>query len=67
MFGPLNGVRSALVATAVFAAIIAFALGLPVAGVVILAGVAVHGLGWWWLYQRHRPTQDQPVEPGPIS
>ena len=68
MFGPLNGVRSALVATAVVSAIIAFALGWTIAGVVILTGVAVHGLGWWWLYQRHRPSApDHPIDPNPAS
>lgn len=57
MFGPLNGVRAALVAAAVVTAVIAFALGQPLAGGVLLAAVAVHGLGWWWLFSRRRDAQ----------
>lgn len=59
MFGPLNGVRAALVAAAVVTAIIAFALGQPLAGSFLLAGVAIHGAGWLWLYQRKRDDRPQ--------
>jgi ABC-type proline/glycine betaine transport system permease subunit len=50
MFGPLNGVRTALVIAAALAAIVSFVAGYPGAGLVLLAGVAVHGLGWLYLY-----------------
>jgi hypothetical protein len=50
MFGPLNGVRIALVAAAVIAAIAAFLTGYAAAGWVLLVGVAIHGLGWAYLY-----------------
>lgn len=53
MFGPLNGVRVALVAGAVLAAITALFSGYVAAGLVLLAGVALHGLGWLYLYN-HR-------------
>jgi len=49
MFGPLNGVRVALVACAVLAAIAAAAVGYWTAALVLLAGVAVHGAGWVYL------------------
>ena len=49
MYGPLNGVRAALVACAVLAAIAAGALGYWTAALVLLAGVAVHGAGWFYL------------------
>jgi hypothetical protein len=52
MFGPLNGVRVALVAAAVVASIAAFVVGSPLAGGVLLAGVAVHGAGWLYLYSK---------------
>lgn len=55
MFGPLNGVRVALVAGAILAAIAALATGYTVAGLVLLVGVAIHGLGWLYLYNQ-RPT-----------
>ncbi len=55
MFGPLNGVRTALVVAAGIAAVASFIVGAPFAGVVLLAGVIVHGLGWLYLYgQRSR-------------
>jgi hypothetical protein len=52
MFGPLNGVRVALVVAAVAASIAAFVVGSPVAGGVLLSGVAVHGAGWLYLYAK---------------
>lgn len=51
MFGPLNGVRTALVITVVIAAIAAAIVGQYVVAAVFAAGVAVHGLGWWYLYR----------------
>lgn len=60
MFGPLNGVRVALVITAVVAAIVSFALGYTAAGLVLIGGVLVHGLGWLYLYRHagYRSTPD---------
>jgi ABC-type proline/glycine betaine transport system permease subunit len=56
MFGPLNGVRTALVVAAGIAAIASFIVGAPIAGVVLLTAVLAHGLGWLYLYgQRPRP------------
>ncbi|MFQ5523332.1 MAG: hypothetical protein ACE5F5_07105 [Acidimicrobiia bacterium] len=52
MFGPLNGVRVALVAAAIFAAVAAFVAGYAAAGWVLLIGVAAHGLGWLYLYRQ---------------
>lgn len=54
MFGPLNGVRTALVALAALAALLALALGQWAMGLALLAGVAVHGYGWYYLYRRHQ-------------
>jgi hypothetical protein len=53
MFGPLNGVRVALVCFAIVAAIAALIAGYPMVTVVLLAGVALHGLGWLYLYRQH--------------
>lgn len=52
MFGPLNGVRSALVIAAFLTAILAAILGFWTASFVLLAAVAVHGLGWLYLWKR---------------
>lgn len=52
MFGPLNGVRIALVASAAVAALAAFIVGYPIVGIVLLAAVFVHGLGWLYLYKK---------------
>jgi hypothetical protein len=54
MFGPLNGVRTALVISAAIAALSAAAFGQWVMAGMLLAGVAVHGYGWWYLYKRHQ-------------
>lgn len=60
MFGPLNGVRSALVAAATIAALIALVAGFTVAGLVLLAGTAIHGLGWLFLYRQHTGESPPP-------
>ena len=49
MYGPLNGVRTALVVTAVLAGIAAAFLGEFLVAGVLAAAVGVHGLGWWYL------------------
>lgn len=49
MYGPLNGVRTALVVTAVVAGVAAAFLGEFLVSAVLAAGVGVHGLGWWYL------------------
>jgi hypothetical protein len=51
MFGPLNGVRTALVIVATLTAVAAAALGYWVAALVLAAAVAIHGLGWWYLWK----------------
>ena len=56
MFGPLNGVRVALVGLAVVAGLIAILAGYPGAALVLFAGVAVHGLGWLYLYRQRART-----------
>ncbi len=53
MFGPLNGVRVALVCFAAVAAVAGLIAGYPIVTVVLAAGVAVHGLGWLYLYREH--------------
>lgn len=62
VFGPLNGVRVALVSSAVVAALAALLVGYPAVAVVLLAGVAIHGLGWIYLY-RQRFDKTEPVDP----
>lgn len=54
MFGPLNGVRVALVVTAALAGLLAAAVGQLVVAGVLFAGVALHGWGWWYLYRQRR-------------
>lgn len=59
MFGPLNGVRTALVIAAGVAALVSLFAGYPTVAVILLVGVAIHGLGWLYLYaNRDRTTQD---------
>lgn len=55
MFGPLNGVRLALVIAAALAGLVAILAGFPEAGLVLLAGVAIHGAGWLYLYSHRYP------------
>ncbi len=54
MFGPLNGVRTGLVIAAALAGITAALLDQWVVTAALGAGIAIHGLGWWYLYQRHQ-------------
>lgn len=57
MFGPLNGVRTALVIAAGVAAIAAVALGEWVMAAMLGLGIALHGVGWWYLW-RSRQSSD---------
>lgn len=62
MFGPLNGVRTALVIAAALAAVVSLIAGYPAAAIVLMVGVAIHGLGWYYLYltrDRRSPDSDQ--------
>lgn len=52
MFGPLNGVRTALVIAAALAALMAAAFGQWVVTFVLLLAVGIHGLGWLYLYRQ---------------
>ena len=54
MFGPLNGVRTALVIGAALAALVAAILGYWFVTVVLAVAIAIHGLGWLYLYRRHQ-------------
>lgn len=54
MFGPLNGVRVALVALAGLTALLAGFLEQWTVALVLAAGVAIHGLGWWYLARQRR-------------
>lgn len=54
MFGPLNGVRTALVIGAAVAALVAGALGHWAVTLVLGLGVGLHGLGWLYLYRVHQ-------------
>lgn len=66
MFGPLNGVRTALVIGAVLAALVSIITGYPGAAIVLLFGVAIHGAGWYYLYvTRDRQAVDGSAGPGP--
>jgi hypothetical protein len=58
VFGPLNGVRVALVCAAAVAGLAAIFAGYLGAGLVLLLGVAIHGLGWLYLYNRARSRPD---------
>lgn len=58
MFGPLNGVRTALVIGAALAALAAMAFGEWFVAAVLLLAVAVHGLGWLYLYRQPHQSQD---------
>jgi hypothetical protein len=59
VFGPLNGVRLALVIAAAVAGLVAIIAGFAIAGAVLLAGVALHGAGWLYLYNHRYPeTRD---------
>lgn len=53
MFGPLNGARTALVIAAALAAVMAGALGYWSVTIVLAVGIAIHGLGWLYLYRQH--------------
>ncbi len=66
MYGPLNGVRVALVTLAVIAALVAAVLGYWMVSLILVIGVALHGFGWLYLAQQadQKPEQDPtPSEP----
>lgn len=50
VFGPLNGVRTALVIAAALAALVSLIAGHPGAAAILGLGIAIHGLGWLYLY-----------------
>lgn len=52
MYGPLNGVRVALVTLAVLAGLAAAILGHWTVTLVLGIGVGLHGLGWLYLAQQ---------------
>lgn len=54
MFGPLNGVRTALVIGAALAALLAALLGQWTVTLVLGLAIAIHGLGWLYLYRRYQ-------------
>jgi hypothetical protein len=58
MFGPLNGVRTTLVAGAAICAVVALILGYPIVTVVLTVGIAAHGALWWWLYRQRKESTD---------
>ncbi len=62
MFGPLNGVRTTLVAGAVICAIVALIVGYPVVAVVLRSGSQLTAALWWWMYRHRneRPNHDGP-------
>lgn len=57
MFGPLNGVRVALVITAVVAALAALLVGQYMVASVLAAAILVHGIGWWFLWREHERAE----------
>lgn len=59
MFGPLNGVRTALVIAAAIAALAALVLGEWVMAGMLSLGVALHGVGWWYLWRHRQPSDSQ--------
>ena len=58
MYGPLNGVRVALVTLAVLAALFAAFLGYWMVTLIMLIGVALHGFGWLYLAQQAKSESD---------
>jgi uncharacterized membrane protein len=54
VFGPLNGVRLALVVLAVLAAIAAAGFGYWTATLVLAAGIFAHGWLWLRMYREHQ-------------
>ncbi|HZD23184.1 MAG TPA: hypothetical protein VE569_07255 [Acidimicrobiia bacterium] len=56
MFGPLNGVRTALVIAAGIAALVCLFLGYVSAAAILGVGIGIHGLGWLYLYLSHERT-----------
>lgn len=60
MYGPLNGVRAALVTLAVLAALFAAILGYWSVSLILVTGVALHGLGWLYLAQQAKPGPKSP-------
>ncbi len=60
MYGPLNGVRVALVTLAVLAALLAAILGYWSVTLVLMIGVAIHGFGWLYLAQQAEIESDEP-------
>ena len=60
MYGPLNGVRVALVTLAVLAALMAAFLRFWMVTLILLIGVALHGFGWLYLANQAKTGSDKP-------
>ena len=58
MYGPLNGVRVALVTLATLAALMAAILGYWIVTLTLVIGVALHGFGWLYLAQLAKAESD---------
>jgi hypothetical protein len=65
MFGPLNGVRVALVAGSAVAAILAAVLGYWFVTLVLAIGIGFHGLLWWKMWADQREAADPGTEHSP--
>ena len=59
VYGPLNGVRVALVTLAVLAALTSAILGYWTVTFVLAVGVALHGFGWLYLAQQAKSGPDK--------
>lgn len=64
MYGPLNGVRVALVTLAGLAVITLLAVGQPLGALFLAAGVALHGYGWVYLKRKAAQPDRSPLELG---
>lgn len=64
MYGPLNGVRAALVTLAILAALAAAILGQWLVTLILGTGVALHGLGWMYMARHAPPEADPPSSAG---
>ncbi len=65
MYGPLNGVRIALVTLAVIAVATASAIGQTLGAFILAAAVGMHAYGW--MYLKRKAQESAPESPSTLE
>ncbi len=67
MYGPLNGVRIALVVLAVIAVVTASVIGQTLGALILAAAVGVHAYGWMYLKRKAQESVSASETPSTLE